>query len=235
MYAMQVKQMLGILNIIPVFKGVAMKVFTVVLITGLLFTSCITTDYPQKSTKKVASVDATSVSQYRIPTDYKQIVENPIFYVKKDDFKNVSFISHKECFHKDTISGPFKLYIVKGENSKALRILFSYFGSDWIFFENAILLNEEGRRVSYIFKSYDKTTEVISGNVFERMDYLLATVMTLNEKTYDLNLENVQQLQELLEGKNIRIRLTGKYYKDYTLNYIQAKAFVDTIKYYIDL
>jgi len=138
------------------------------------------------------------------------------FYIKHDEFKNASFIRHKLFFNKYA-DLPLELYIVKDSN---LRITFTYRGSDWIFFDQAILLSSTDR-MEFSFKSYDKTTNVgYGGAVFESIDLYLSD-------------QDSQKLLNILNASgDHKVRLTGKYYRDYILNKNKINALKEILDYY---
>lgn len=135
-----------------------------------------------------------------IPDGYDPIstVENEMIYKRYDEFKDVSFYRHKTFFH----SSPIEIYIVESTKTYP-RILFKYYGSSWIFFETATLVGSNGQRVLFSFKSYDKITDVLSGgSVKESVDIVLD------------ELKAEQILLMVSTSEEIKLRLSGKYYKD---------------------
>lgn len=148
-----------------------------------------------------------------IPTGYTPIstTEIEMVYKKYDEFKDVTFYRHKVFFG----TSPIEIYIVEGKTTYP-RIVFKYFGSDWIFFETATLINSKGTRVIFSFKSYDKTTDVLpGGSVRECIDEILP----------DSQARKILNLINSNEGE-IKLRLTGKYYKDYILSDLNIKGLV---------
>jgi len=158
-----------------------------------------------------------------IPSGYTQYgTETSNLYIRNDEFKNVSFIQHKYFFNI-FIDHPISVYIAKTQSAKLLRAVFSYDGSDWIFFENAIIINNSGERLARTFKSYDKNTDVGSGgHVYESIDIVLTDA-------------EVSQLMKLLEAGNVKIRLSGKYYKEYSLNEDYINALMEILRLYIGM
>jgi hypothetical protein len=138
-----------------------------------------------------------------VPEGYTPVstTENEMIYKRYDEFKDVAFYRHKTFFG----SSPIEVYIVEGTSTYP-RIVFEYYGSSWIFFETATLVGSDGQRISFTFKSYDKTTDVLSGgSVKERID------IVLDEARAE------QILRMISTSEEIKLRLSGKYYKDFSL------------------
>ena len=140
-------------------------------------------------------------------------------YIKYDEFKDVSFIRHK-YFFRIRADQPIEIYEVKNSN---LRIVFKYSGSDWIFFEKAILINSSGNKIEFNFKTYDKITDVRSGGtVHESIDLYLSD-------------SEAQELLSILSVPgNKKVRLSGKYYKDYILYNNKLIALKEIIEHYFN-
>ena len=145
------------------------------------------------------------------------------FIIKNDEFKGVHFIDHNYFSNLSSGNIPIKIYIGVQEKDTYLRLLFKYYGSTWIFFTTAIIINEEGDKLSWTFKSYDKNTEVVSTNVQESID------VSFSEP-------NITNLLDLFKGENVRLRLYGEqYYKEYSLNEDYINALIEIIQLYKDL
>ena len=156
-----------------------------------------------------------------VPQGYVPITsqKDENFYVKYDEFKDVSFVRHKYFFgiYADE---PIAIYEVKDKN---LRVVFKYHGSDWIFFENVTLINSSGNKSVFEFKTYDKTTDVGSGGiVYESIDLYLS------------DSEAKKILNTLSAPGNKKVRLSGKYYKDYVLDSPKILALTQIIDHYFN-
>lgn len=150
-----------------------------------------------------------------IPKGYKPVSEkkDENLYVRYDEFKGVSFTRHKLFFRDDT---PIEIYQV---NDNLLRVVFTYRGQDWIFFTSATIINSSGEKVSFSFKSYEKETDVLTGgSVFESIDIVLT------------DSEAKKLLEILSDPTTKKIRLSGSYYKDYTLMDNKVLALQEIIK-----
>ncbi|MBN2789914.1 MAG: hypothetical protein JXR69_06970 [Candidatus Delongbacteria bacterium] len=153
-----------------------------------------------------------------IPSGYKPMTnkEGEQLYIVQDKFNDVSFIRHK-YFFGIFAKTPIEIYEIE---NRALRIVFKYVGSDWIFFTKAIILGSQGDKIEFNFKSYDKKTDV-DKNVYESIDLLLTD-------------SEVNKILSILSESGIKkVRLSGKYYKDYELNNNKVVALIEIIKHYL--
>lgn len=157
----------------------------------------------------------------KIPTGYSPISKNvnEMFYKNYDEFENISFTRHKYFFKWYSNDEPIELYL----SDTALIIVFTYRGSNWIFFESATILSSTNNldRLDFNFNSYDKTTDVSYG-VYESIDLYLSG-------------SNIETLHRILSSGGIpKVRLSGKYYKDYLIQGEQLKALNDIITFYLN-
>ena len=158
-----------------------------------------------------------------IPAGYKPISKgkDEMIYKRQGDFDDNSFYRHKSFFR----FSPLELYIGEGETTYA-RLVFKYGGVDWIFFNKAVLINSKGVKMNFMFESYNRDTQVISGGgVVESYDVALSS-------------SRFSKLSDLLKDNSepIRIKLSGKqYYKEYTLTSTQVLALNQMINKYRSL
>lgn len=158
-----------------------------------------------------------------IPKNYKKVSEKSDIYVRYDEFEGVSFYQHKIAFQSLVdMSKPVELYIVKRQIAKGMRIRFQYYGGSWIFFEQATILNNNGRRIEFTFRSYDKETTVISGG-------LVSEIIDLPFSEEDIKI--MENMLISAEPK-IKVRLSGKFYKDYELDKDTVMALKDILSFY---
>ena len=109
------------------------------------------------------------------------------------------------------------LDIPKPTNNKYLRCVFIYRGSSWIFFDKVVILNQDGEKMEWTMKSYDKKTNVNSGIVREEYDVLLT--YSDAKKLYDF----------VSSSGTVKLRYSGKYYEDYVLSTNQKAAIIKLI------
>ena len=155
-----------------------------------------------------------------IPKGYAPITnqKDEHFYVRYDEFKDISFIRHK-YFFGISADEPIEIYEVQ---NRGLRVVFNYCGTVWIFFEKAIAINSFGQKIEFNFNFYDKTTDVSSSIVSESIDL-------------DLSDSKAQDFLSLLSTPgNKKIRLSGKYYRDYLLDKNKVVALKEIIGHYFN-
>lgn len=108
------------------------------------------------------------------------------------------------------------LYMGKSAGSVWLRLKMSYGGDDWIFFKHAYL-SHDGHTREFSFNEYkDKETDVSGGWVSEWIDLGVSS-------------EDIAFLRKLVNGKSIKMQLTGKYSKTRTLSNNEIKAIKDML------
>lgn len=142
------------------------------------------------------------------------------FRTKHDEFQQTDFIKYS-YFRNDS---PISLYIGKRDTQKDLHVVFKYDGKDWIFFDNAILVNAEGQKIEFEFNSWDRKEDIgYNADVSEKFDEVL------QEK-------KILELRTLLNGTGVKLRLAGKHdAMDYSLDKEYQEAIKDVIKKYDEL
>ncbi len=151
-----------------------------------------------------------------VPQGYKPLKEKSLVYTKYNEFKKFTVYSHKNLF-----GNYIKIYLLDKEsfNEPLYRIKFIYRGSDWIFFNSATLINTDGEDIRFTISRTDKDTEVLSGgNVYEDSDI----VLSMSER---------KKLLKLLNSKSVKLRLSGKYYKDYQLNKSTKQGLIEMLTF----
>jgi hypothetical protein len=95
----------------------------------------------------------------------------------------------------------------------------SYTGDDWIFFEQAFL-SYDGNTQQILFNRYDdKETDHASGDVWEWIDVSVS-------ESY------LAFLKEMVNGKSVKMQLTGKYTRTRTLSVNEKRAIKEMILAY---
>ena len=147
--------------------------------------------------------------------------ENEVIHVKHDDSQNVTFYQHYELYR---YAENIMLYISLKGNSKDLRLGLMYNGSDWLFFDTAILTNENDNRLDMSFNSDDKHTDVYwDGSLYEKIDTLLL-------------LEQIDLIETILKnGSIIKLQLSGARSEDYQIPENIVSALLDMIDFYRNL
>lgn len=137
---------------------------------------------------------------------------------KHDDIENVYWYSPKNFTHYNN-SNKASIYLGLKEHSSWLRLIMSYEGDNWIFFEKAYL-SYDGNTKEISFERYkDKESDNSGGSVWEWIDVPIKDDM-------------IPFLNELSKSPKAKMRLAGKYTVDRTLSQAERKAIGDVIKAY---
>ena len=147
--------------------------------------------------------------------------EDSNFSITKDDFKGTTFIKH-DYFSSSLSEEPIEFYISRVSNGdNYLVVRFYYIGSNWIFFKKAILIDSKGNKFQHTF-GYSEISRNVQGSIVtERIDLPLRKGESL-----------MDDLEKVFQNDNIRLRLTGDYYKDYDLEVERVKALKEILWLY---
>ena len=126
-------------------------------------------------------------------------------------YKNPYFTHYNE-------SNRTSIYIGKNGSSVWLRLKMSYEGDGWIFFEKAYL-SYDGNTLDIPFNKYDDKKSDHYTNCWEWID-ILVTPKKLNF------------LKEMVDGKNPKMRLSGKYTQTRNLSSNEIKGIKDVLLAY---
>ncbi|MBR5106165.1 MAG: hypothetical protein IKU93_07020 [Alistipes sp.] len=112
------------------------------------------------------------------------------------------------------------LYIGKKGETVWLRLKMSYEGEDWIFFENAFL-SYDGNTKTIVFDRYrDKESDNgYGGRVWEWIDV-------------SVNDELLAFIKDMVNGKSLKMRLSGKYTETRVLSYDEKVALKEVLLAY---
>jgi hypothetical protein len=137
---------------------------------------------------------------------------------KYDDVSDITWYKQPYFTHY-TNTNLTSIYMGESGNSRWLRLMMSYQGDDWIFFESAYL-SYDGNTKEIIFDKYDdKKTENSGGGVWEWIDL----TVTKDVESF---------LREFAKSKNAKMRLSGKYTKTRTLTYNERQGILDVLNGY---
>ena len=135
-----------------------------------------------------------------------------------DDVSNITWYENKYYTHY-TNTNRASLYMGVQDNNVWLRLRMSYEGENWIFFEKAYL-SYDGNTHEIRFNEYrDKKTENEGGRVWEWLDVQV-----------DEELANF--LNNMVTGKSVKMRLSGKYTETRNLSKNEIKGFTDVLRAY---
>ena len=138
---------------------------------------------------------------------------------KYDDVSGITWYYNPHFVHYND-SNRTSLYMGKQKDGRPwLRLRMSYAGDNWIFFENAYL-SYDGNTFEILFNEYnDKKTEIGSGRVWEWIDVSVTN-------------ETLAFLKEMVKGKTLKMRLSGKYSETRTLSYSEIEGLKDVLLAY---
>lgn len=137
---------------------------------------------------------------------------------KHDDISGVT-LYRQPYFTHYTNSNKTSIYIGEIGAGRALRLMMSYKGDSWIFFERAYL-SYDGNTKEITFDKYrDKKTENDGGVVWEWIDV-------------DIKGDVISFLREFAKSPNAKMRLSGKYTKTRNLSSNERKGILAVLDGY---
>ena len=138
---------------------------------------------------------------------------------RHDDISNVTWYNHTEFTHNMN-TYLTSLYMGQTEKIVFLRLLMTYAGPDWIFFDRAYL-SYDGNTLEIKFDKYNnKKTEVLyGGRICEWIDVLV-------------NEEDLQFLKDFSRATEPKMRFSGKYTKTRTLSAKEINGLRDILNAY---
>lgn len=110
------------------------------------------------------------------------------------------------------------IYMGKSGSSQWLRLKMSYYGDSWIFFENAYL-SYDGNTIEIPFNKYDDKKTDNDSETWEWIDVQVDNEMLLF-------------LREMIKGKDIKMRLSGKYTRTRKLGTSEINGIKDILLAY---
>lgn len=135
-----------------------------------------------------------------------------------DDVSGITWYKQPYFTHY-TNTNLTSIYMGDNGSNRWLRLMMSYKGDDWIFFERAYL-SYDGNTKEIVFNKYDdKETENSGGGVWEWIDLTV---------TKDVEMF----LREFAKSKDAKMRLSGKYTKTRTLTYNERQGILDVLNGY---
>jgi hypothetical protein len=134
-----------------------------------------------------------------------------------DDLNETTWY-YNTLFRHYTNSNHVSLYMGKSENNKPyLRLMVSYTGDDWLFFDRVVLIYGDNQRYEISFNSYDhKKTDNDGGSVWEWIDVTVSSGLD-------------QQLELLARSKNAKIIFSGKYRYTHIISSSEKKALLQVL------
>ncbi len=131
---------------------------------------------------------------------------NQVFYTRHDKFTGITYYRHRDLlsavmYYYDP---NVEVYFIKQGNINTGRVVFQFFGSEWIFMDQAILVNDQGDRAQFTFS--DTKQEVLSGG------------MVLETADLFLSAEQITAISTVMNGTGVQIQLSGEKRAEYTLS-----------------
>ena len=138
---------------------------------------------------------------------------------KYDDITGRTWYSNPYFTHYNN-TNLASIYIGTEKGKKPwLRLEMSYYGEDWIFFEKAYLSYDGNTKEIYFNEYRDKKTENSGGHVWEWVDVSADDSM-------------IRFLNEMVKGKDVKMRLSGKYTKTRNLTTKEINGIKDVLLAY---
>lgn len=135
-----------------------------------------------------------------------------------DDIQDITWYKNPYFTHYDN-ANLTSLYMGKSAYTIWLRLKMSYTGDDWIFFDNAYL-SYDGHTREIVFDKYkDKKSDNSGGYVWEWIDV-------------PVDYNDISFLKQMVNGKSVKMRLSGKYSKTRNLSTNEIKAIKEMIMAY---
>lgn len=136
-----------------------------------------------------------------------------------DDVSGITWYYNPYFTHYNN-SNHVSIYMGKRESGTPwLRLVMSYYGDNWIFFENAYL-SYDGSTMEIPFNRYDdKKTDNSGGSVWEWIDVPVDNSI-------------LSFLKQLVEGKTAKMRLSGKYTHTKSLSTSEINGIKDVLLAY---
>ena len=136
-----------------------------------------------------------------------------------DDVSGITWYENQYFVHYNNTNHT-SIYIGKRETGKPwMRLKMSYYGDDWIFFEQAYLSYDGNTRQVSFDRYRDRESDNSGGSVWEWIDVSVDESM-------------ISFLRQLVDGKSVKMRLSGKYTHTKTLTTSEINGIRDVLLAY---
>ena len=175
----------------------------------------------KKLNDQVLSIEAKREEEKRLAEEKAK--EEKLKALKKlkknhDDVSGITWYKNPYFTHY-TNTNLLSIYLGQGSFNPIVRLMMSYTGDDWIFFEKAYI-SYEGQTKEIIFNQYsDKETENSGGAVWEWID------VKADDETIDF-------LEKFAKSTDAKMRLSGKYSKTRNLSKNERQGIIDVLNGY---
>lgn len=138
---------------------------------------------------------------------------------KHDDVSGITWYLNPYFTHYNN-TNHVSIYICQEYSKVWLRLVMSYEGDKWIFFKNAYL-SYDGNTITIPFDDYEekKTDSGYGGRVWEWIDVSVSD-------------SQLKFLKDMINGKSLKMRLSGKYTHDHSISSTEKKALQDVLLAY---
>ena len=142
----------------------------------------------------------------------------PGIHKKNNEYEDVTFYRDKAFF--TVYPSPIEVYMGRKGGDDYLIARFKYRGSDWIFFDDFTMLNSEGDKIKYTFKSYDSNRRVVGSDVVESYEK-------------DISVSEAQKILDFINKGDgvIKVRLLGDYHKDIVMRESHVSGLKEILNY----
>jgi hypothetical protein len=139
--------------------------------------------------------------------------------IERDSFQGISFY-YDRATYSGYAGNKFQLYVGMNDGGSGyLRLLFSYFGNDWVFW-HTVNIKVDGQIFTISPGFFEVTRNNGGGSVWETYDM---------EPTGD----NIAMIQKIIQSKSAVLRFQGDdYYADRTITSAQKRAFRNVLAAY---
>lgn len=136
-----------------------------------------------------------------------------------DDVSGITWYKNPYFTHYNNVNKT-SLYIGQNQSEVWLRLKMSYEGDNWIFFEKAYL-SYDGETKEIFFNEYNdkKTDNGYGGRVWEWIDVSVDDTL-------------LAYLRNMVKGKSLKMRLSGKYTNTHNITGNEKKALEDVLLAY---
>lgn len=178
--------------------------------------------YPEsaelKKVKQYRAQAEKQIEQEKAAAEKKRLQAVNKLKKKHDDVSGITWYYNPYFTHYND-ANLTSIYMGKEGTNIWLILKMSYTGDDWIFFENAYLSYDGNTREVSFNKYNDKESDNSGGEVWEWIqigvdDYLLSL------------------LREMVNGKSVKMRLSGKYTKTRNLSVNEIQGIKDVLLAY---
>jgi len=144
-------------------------------------------------------------------TGYKQVKRNSNIFAKVDRTTKSTVYRHK-----DLENSPLQFRIIDGKQ-KNLVMDIVYLANGWLFFDTVLIVGNGEKIALANISDDDKQTEIHNQVISE---------------IYTTKCENIEQIENLVSGDDLRMKIKGKEDKMYKIPASQRKAILEMVEFF---